>query len=108
MAHGTPLAIGEAEGACGVPGPFLLPVGISSTYHIAKFFGIAVVRASIAIKLSPASHQDPVPEVELLDPEGEVLDKDDEAMPQQEPMPSPREIGAVINKALRAAGLIKG
>ena len=49
-----------------------------------------------------------MPEVELLDPEGEVLDKDDEAMPQQEPMPSPREIGAVINKALRAAGLIKG
>ena len=27
MAHGTPLAIGEAEGACGAPGPFLLPVG---------------------------------------------------------------------------------
>ena len=46
MAHGTPLAVGEAEGACGVPGPFLLPVGISSSYHIAKFFGIAVARAS--------------------------------------------------------------
>ena len=44
MAHGTPLAIGEAEGACGAPGPFLLPVGISSSYHIAKFFGIAVAR----------------------------------------------------------------
>ena len=44
MAHGTPLAIGEAEGACGAPGPFLLPVGISSSYHIAKFFGISVTR----------------------------------------------------------------
>jgi len=31
MAHGTPLAVGEAEGACGAAGPFLLPVGISST-----------------------------------------------------------------------------
>src|SRR5690349_18836332 len=38
MAHGTPLASGEVEGACGVPGPFLLQVGISSSYHIAKFF----------------------------------------------------------------------
>ena len=46
MAHGTPLAVGEAEGACGAPGPFLLSVGISSSYHIAKFFGIAVARPS--------------------------------------------------------------
>ena len=39
--------------------------------------------------------------------EGEVLDKDDEAILQQGPMPPIPEIGAVINKALRAAGLIK-
>ena len=42
MAHGTPLATHEAEGACGAAGPFLLQVGISSSYHIAKFFGLAV------------------------------------------------------------------
>ena len=114
MAHGTPLAVGEAEGACGAPGPFLLPVGISSTYHIAKFFGITVARApderdaSIErniVKISSAPRHyaaaDPVPE-------GEVLDKDDEPISQQEPMPPFPEIGAVINKALRAAGLIKG
>src|SRR5262245_22012299 len=45
MAHGTPLATGEVEGAVGSPGPFLLPVGISSSYHIAKFFGIVVAPA---------------------------------------------------------------
>src|SRR4029079_7344761 len=45
MAHGTPLAVGETEGACGAPGPFLLPVGISSSYHIARFFGIAATPA---------------------------------------------------------------
>ena len=39
--------------------------------------------------------------------EGEVLDRDDEPISQQEPMPPLHEIGAVINKALRAAGLIK-
>ena len=40
MAHGTPLATGEADHECGAAGPFLLEVGISSSYHIAKFFGI--------------------------------------------------------------------
>lgn len=107
MAHGTPLAIGEAEGACGAPGPFLLPVGISSSYHIAKFFGIAVARAPAErniVKLSPEPRHDAAVEPVL---EGEVLDKDDETISHQEPrLPFP-EIGAVINKALRAAGLIR-
>ena len=108
MAHGTPLAIGEAEGACGAPGPFLLPVGISSSYHIAKFFGIAVTRASVernTVKLSPAPHQITGAEPVL---EGEILDKDDEPIRQQEPTPPLPDIGAIINNALRAAGLIKG
>jgi poly(3-hydroxybutyrate) depolymerase len=106
MAHGTPLAIGETEGACGAPGPFLLPVGISSSYHIAKFFGIAVARTSserTMVKISPASRDDAAEPVL----EGEVLDKDDEPAWRQQQMPPVTEIGAVINKALRAAGLIK-
>ena len=108
MAHGTPLATGEAEGACGAPGPFLLPVGISSSYHIAKFFGIAVPRAAAErniVKLSPAPPHFAAGEPVL---EGEVLDKDDEPIWKQEPMPPLPDIGAVINKALRAAGLLKG
>ena len=40
MAHGTPLATGAADHECGAAGPFLLEVGISSSYHIAKFFGL--------------------------------------------------------------------
>jgi poly(hydroxyalkanoate) depolymerase family esterase len=40
MAHGAPLATGSAEKHCGVPGPFLLDVGISSSYHIARFWGL--------------------------------------------------------------------
>ena len=102
----SPLAIGEAEGACGAPGPFLLPVGISSSYHIAKFFGIAVTRASSetnTVKISLASLEHAAGPVL----EGEVLEKDEEPIWRQEPMPPVTEIGAVINKALRAAGLIK-
>jgi feruloyl esterase len=40
MAHGTPLATGGSDEHCGVPGDFLLEVGISSSYHIAKFWGL--------------------------------------------------------------------
>jgi len=107
MAHGTPLAIGEAEGSCGAPGPFLLPVGISSSYHIAKFFGIAVARAPADInvmKISSATRHYAEAESVL---EGEVLDKDNEPISHHPPMPAFPEIGAVINNALRAAGLIR-
>jgi hypothetical protein len=39
--------------------------------------------------------------------EGEVLEKEDKPMPRQDPtLPFP-EISTVINKALKAAGLIK-
>src|SRR5260370_19469456 len=40
MAHGAPLATGDGEKHCGVPGAFLLDVGISSSYHIARFWGL--------------------------------------------------------------------
>ena len=41
MAHGTPLEVGEDCDQCGTAGAFLLDVGISSSYRIAKFWGIA-------------------------------------------------------------------
>jgi hypothetical protein len=40
--------------------------------------------------------------------EGEVLDKDDEPISQQEPVSRLPDVEAVINRALRAAGLLKG
>jgi feruloyl esterase len=40
MAHGAPLATGYSGRYCGVAGAFLLEVGISSSYHIAKFWGL--------------------------------------------------------------------
>jgi feruloyl esterase len=112
MAHGTPLAVGETEGACGAPGPFLLPVGISSSYHIARFFGIAGTRAPATKDIVDFSRtsprfaaEEPVLEGEVL--EGEILDKDDEPAWQRGPKPPFPDIGAIINKAFKAAGLIK-
>ncbi len=39
MGHGVPLAHKSSPDACGVPGPFFLDVGLSSTVHIAEYFG---------------------------------------------------------------------
>jgi len=105
MAHGTPLSLGNEEGACGAAGPFLLPVGISSSYRIAQFFGIGggPTSADVRWKLSRL----PAPTVEekpIL--EGEILTADDQSWPgSRQDAPG---IGDVINNALRAAGLIKG
>jgi feruloyl esterase len=119
MAHGTPLATGEAEEACGNAGPFLLEAGISSSYHIAKFFGLTDVRldravvpngetASIVPELRPFS---PLATT-FVPPHGRSAGESEyQADRRAEPMSAgssgPIDIGAVITKALRAAGLMK-
>jgi poly(hydroxyalkanoate) depolymerase family esterase len=40
MAHGTPLGIAESGERFGAEGAFLIEAGISSSFHIAKFFGL--------------------------------------------------------------------
>jgi hypothetical protein len=114
MAHGTPLATGEADHECGAAGPFLLEAGISSSYHIARFFHLTRTRlhsvgpASREIgKIAPetgfvrepAAPGEPSPILE-----GEVLDPEDRT---HLPPLLDIDVGAVINKALKAAGLIK-
>lgn len=44
MAHGAPLATGDDDTSYGVPGEYLIEVGISSSYHIARFFGLTGTR----------------------------------------------------------------
>jgi poly(hydroxyalkanoate) depolymerase family esterase len=108
MAHGTPLAAGDSPDRCGVPGAFLLEVGISSSYHIAKFWGLtghprpapaqrpaARARPSSARKL----HQSAVAPTAAREPA---------ATAPAGPVPArPIDIQAVIAKALKAAGLWK-
>jgi poly(hydroxyalkanoate) depolymerase family esterase len=56
MAHGAPLAAGPADPHCGIPGVFLLDVGISSSYHIATFWGVTAPRretADVVARLRP-------------------------------------------------------
>ena len=41
LGHGTPLDTGPGDTQFGAPGPYLLEAGISSTYRIAQFWGLA-------------------------------------------------------------------
>ena len=56
MGHGTPLG-----GGLGVAGPYMLDVGLSSTRHIAAFFGLANVEAEAAPRRRPAPTPHPKP-----------------------------------------------
>lgn len=110
MAHGTPLATGAAEGKCGAAGPYLLDVGISSSYHIAKFFGLTHHRAQPAEVRSAAPEQrSPVERLaeSRLPAPMELTEKADNAAHGQTELPRV-DIGAIITKALTAAGLMKG
>ena len=113
MAHGTPLATGTADDNCGAAGPFLLEVGISSSYHIAKFFGLAKPLAQ-SMEVS-ATAQEQRPRIERLTPAESRALRDD--LDRKEPASGTKQpqapdtgvdIGAIITRALTAAGLMKG
>lgn len=87
MAHGVPLD-GGGDDALGAAGAHMLDVGVSSTRLIAEFFGIA-----------PQGEAQSTPK-----PRRQAADE-----PRLEPAPSPPASGpqAAIEKALRAAGLMR-
>jgi feruloyl esterase len=110
MAHGTPLATGTSDRQCGAAGPFFLEAGISSSYHIAKFFGLTAAGAR-AIQAGPNDDRiktvrQPAQRTVLELPPtvaAETLTDTAKAAP-----PPRFDVGAVINKAMQAAGLMKG
>jgi feruloyl esterase len=48
MAHGTPVHPGDEDHHLGTEGPYLLPVGIASSFHIAKFWGLEPRPAAVS------------------------------------------------------------
>jgi poly(hydroxyalkanoate) depolymerase family esterase len=110
MAHGTPLAT-EAHG--GATGPFLLEAGISSSYHIAKFFGLTGEAHQRIERRQPTAHEAVraplVPDdVEIIpDERVEILDaKTSEPKSGAKPEGA-IDVMAIITKALTSAGLMK-
>lgn len=117
MAHGTPLSTGNAPSECGASGPFLLDVGISSSYHIAKFFGLVDgnleketqadgERLGQHPPFSPAKEN--VTSVAPYVHEGEILGPESAEDPKfSQSSKLPIDVGAVIRNALTAAGLMR-
>ncbi|MBB3017993.1 feruloyl esterase [Microvirga lupini] len=109
MAHGTPLAIGRDENSYGAAGPFLLDVGISSSYRIAQFWGLTEQADDITRDRTAPEH---VPQdlPTVFTGRRPAADEWAARKPRQD-TPNPgaphMDVGAVITKALRAAGLMK-
>jgi feruloyl esterase len=128
MGHGVPLATGGAD-AVGVPGPYFLETAISSTEHIAAFFGITeqIDKGAVALPegLRPI---EPVVAEEVLEPlpwpansgarggdwesvahmgQRATFETVDEPVAAQGTTRPKVDVGAIINNALRAAGLLR-
>jgi poly(hydroxyalkanoate) depolymerase family esterase len=86
LGHGTPLCTSGSE-ACGVPGPYMLEAGISSTRHIARFWGLMGPGAARA----PSRVREPA--------------RIDDSQPDKADMT--KGVGRIIEDALRAAGLMR-
>jgi poly(hydroxyalkanoate) depolymerase family esterase len=110
MAHGTPLGIGSDEERYGAEGAFLIEAGISSSWHIAQFFGLtkALPEASQAPARSIVQEQsNAVVETRLAKP-SKPRAKSDGSFTQRPPGGRRvLDINAVITRALTAAGLMK-
>jgi poly(hydroxyalkanoate) depolymerase family esterase len=115
MAHGTPLGIADNNERYGAQGAFMIEAGISSSYHIASFFGLTdrvhqpreaskpVAAAATTITVAPAvfppPELNPIPWPVALSP--------GYAKSRQPPRRPAIDVGAVITRALTAAGLMK-
>jgi poly(hydroxyalkanoate) depolymerase family esterase len=61
MAHGTPLGTADNDKRYGTQGAFMIEAGISSSYHIAKFFGLTDwIRQPKPVASRPAAAPKPV------------------------------------------------
>ena len=128
MAHGTPLGTADNDERYGTQGAFLIEAGISSSYHIANFFGLTEwIRQptesakesakELAKTSSTVASKRPVKKVPVTSP-APLATPDISAVlwplasfnRRPEPPRQARrgiDVGGVITRALTAAGLMK-
>jgi poly(hydroxyalkanoate) depolymerase family esterase len=125
MAHGTPLGLADNDERYGAQGAFLIEAGISSSYHIANFFGLTewihkpreTVKEVAKLAATAASKEAAKSVAVAPQTAGSVPDLSTVLWPlttvnrRPEPPRQPRrraiDVGAVITRALTAAGLMK-
>jgi hypothetical protein len=117
MAHGIPLGIVDNDERYGAQGAFMIEAGISSSYHIASFFGLTgrirqpgeasdpVAPALTTITVAPPAFPPPSPELNPIP--WPVALSPSYAKSRRPPRRPPIDVGAVITRALTAAGLMK-
>ena len=115
MAHGTPLGLAGNDERYGAEGAFLIEAGISSSYHIANFFGLTdrVSPAGEAAEPAPASQDRSDPAATEIrcrssDLAATLWSRATSRFARHKPAPrEPKrgiDVGAVITRALTAAG----
>ncbi len=108
MAHGTPLGVADNDQRYGVEGAFLIEAGISSSYHIAKFFGLTgwiadPQKAAAKPAAAPPPARSRAPHLARTI----RAEAAEEPAEPQEGKPRSLDIGQIITRALTAAGLMK-
>ncbi len=127
MAHGTPLGTADNDERYGAQGAFLIEAGISSSYHIANFFGLTEwihrpqeagqqpAKPAAALPAKPTAKKiplvapptAPVPMPDLSKVLWPLTTVHRPLEPERKPGRRGIDVGGVITRALTAAGLMK-
>ncbi len=102
MGHGTPLDGAEGERK----GPFMLDVGLSSTRRIAAFWGVSKPQAAASPATRPAALK-PSASAQREPANPRATPRPAAAAARPEAPPPSFDVGSVISRALKAAGLMK-
>jgi poly(hydroxyalkanoate) depolymerase family esterase len=129
MAHGTPLGVADNDERYGAQGAFLIEAGISSSYHIASFFGLTdwigqsrqdlkeasketsgkrsreTLKEAARPIAGPSAAPPRTPDIATVLRPPTTLNRHPE--PPRRPRNRSIDVGAVITRALTAAGLMK-
>jgi poly(hydroxyalkanoate) depolymerase family esterase len=108
MGHGTPIAT-TGPNSYGVAGPFMLDVGISSTFHIARSWGLTHEAESVEKNMFSHTHSShPAAVDRVREPEADPASIHSGAS-ERRPLLAQTATGVkkVIEDALRAAGLMR-
>jgi poly(3-hydroxybutyrate) depolymerase len=125
MAHGTPLGVADNDERYGAQGAFLIEAGISSSFHIASFFGLtdwisqpkeavkeaakepskATLKEAARPVAGPSATPARTADISTVLWPLATLNRHPEPPPQAKDRSI--DVGAVITRALMAAGLMK-